>query len=325
MSFLDSLKNAGKSATSIYLRFLQQYKKNDKSLHLFIEGNDDPSFYTNFITNITNNEYKIHFYNSKNKDGVYSNHDKINWSVFNKNKVLFFVDKDYSDILNLSYNNDENIFVTKYYSIENYLINDDMVKRILIELLHITEPSALAKTISHFKTQHESFCEKMMIITSWIIYHRVHNSNLSLSKINLSHVFSFCENLTLQKNTKPLGKKLIEYLNEKTNNSKQNKCWNEIRLIYSDLKTINEHKTHLRGKFEIWFLSAYVNNYVTSLNVNRKKGEPKVKMNINLSHTNAIEILGCRLSIPLDLKTFIEGNITKLSPTMAIINTGFGA
>jgi hypothetical protein len=322
MSFLDSLKEAGKSATTMYLRFLQQYKESDKSLHLFIEGNDDPSFYTNFISNITNDEYQIHFYNSKNKNGVYSNHDKINWTTYNKNKVLFFVDKDYSDILNLTYKSDENIFVTKYYSIENYLINNDMIKRILIELLHITEPTGIKETIKHFEEQYEIFCERMMIVSSWIIYHRIKNSNLPLGDINLSHLFTFCESFTLQKNNKPQGKKLIEYLNTKTKNSNQNKCWKDIRQIYNDIKTINDHKIHLRGKFEIWFLSAYINNYVAYRNTGRKKGEPKIKMNINLSHSNAIEILGCRLPIPIDLEAFLVNNLKKLSPTMAIVNTG---
>jgi hypothetical protein len=312
MSFLENLKEAGKSTTTIYLRFLQQYKDSEKSLHLFIEGNDDPSFYTNLISNISNNEFQIHYYNSKNKEGVYSSYDKINWSKFNKNKVLFFVDKDYSDILNLTYKNDENIFVTKYYSIENYLITDHMVRRVLIELLHITEPSTLNEIVEHFKKQHQSFCEKMMIISSWIIFHRLEKSNISLNDINLSHIFSFDENLSLQKNSKPLGKKLIKYLNTKTKNTNSMECWKKVKEIYKDLKLISNHKIHLRGKFEIWFLSAYINNYVTSINVVKNKGEQKLKMKINLSHTNAVEVLGCRLQPPPDLKLFIDFNINKL-------------
>ena len=312
MSFLQSLKDAGTSPITSYIRFLQEYKQTDKALHLFVEGNDDPSFYTNFIRSIAGKKYELYFYNSKNKDGVYENYNKINWNTYNKNKVLFFVDKDYSDVLGLTYLSDENIFVTKYYSIENYLVNVKMLKRILIDLLHITNTSALNGIIRTFKSEHKVFCEQMYILSSWIIYHRSKNNNIPLSKVNLSHIFSFDQDLRISRNCNPQGIKLLSYLNNKTGNSDTSECWKEIKNIYKRIKTIRKEKIHLRGKFEIWFLIAFVNELMENVNSSKSKGEQKLKMNITLSKSNAVEILGSRLQIPKDLKKFIKYNLARI-------------
>ncbi|PKB00411.1 uncharacterized protein DUF4435 [Flavobacteriaceae bacterium MAR_2009_75] len=311
MSFLQSLKNAAASPITLYIRFLQEYKNTDKALHLFMEGNDDPSFYTNFITNIAGKKYKLYFYNSKNKNGVYDNYDKIDWSTFNKNKALFFVDKDYSDILQLQYKTDENIFVTKYYSIENYLVTSKILKRILIDLIHITDTITIKRITKTFKEQYKVFCNQMFIITSWIIFHRKKNNNIPLSNLNLSHIFSFDQNLEIISTKKPQGQKLFDYLNSKTNNTDNSECWKEVKQIYNQLNGIRKNKIHLRGKFEIWYLVAFVDALIMNANATRVQGQPKLKMNLNLSKANAVEVLGCRLDTPKELKKFIKYNLTK--------------
>jgi hypothetical protein len=309
-SFLQSLKDAGISPITSYIRFLQEYKLTDKALHLFIEGNDDPSFYTNFIKSIAGKKYELYFYNSKNKDGVYENYNKIDWTTYHKNKVLFFVDKDFSDVLGLNYISDENIFVTKHYSIENYLVNTKILKRILVDLLHITDTDTLKGITTTFKQEHKIFCNQMLILTSWIIYHRSKQNNIPLSKINLNHIFSFDQNLKISRNGNPQGMKLYSYLNSKTGNAENSESWKEIKKILNQIMLIRKSKIHLRGKFEIWFLIAFINELMESVNSTKARGEQKLKMNINLSKSNAVEILGYRLDIPKDLKTFLKYNIS---------------
>ncbi|WPY97639.1 DUF4435 domain-containing protein [Christiangramia sp. OXR-203] len=312
-SFLKKLKEAGDSSQTLFLRLLQEYKLSEKSLHLFIEGNDDPAFYTNYISNLAGNNFQIYFYNSKNKSGVYSNYNQISWKSYNKNRVLFFVDKDYSDILKLRYPIDQNIFVTKYYSIENYLVNDQIVRRILTDLVHITDPSIINNIIKKFHQEHKSFCEYMVLLSAWIIYHRKNGTNINLGNISLSHIFQFNAKLEIVKLNSPQGKKLLDYLDEKTGNPDSSGSWKSVRKIYSSLLKINEDKIHLRGKFEIWFLVAFINALIDNLNSSRKKGEPKAKMNVSLSSSNAVALLATRLSIPPDLKSFISNNLSKIN------------
>jgi hypothetical protein len=102
---------------------LQQYKSTDNSIHIFHEGKDDPSFYSNYLERGRLKRQRVYYYLFNNKKGVYFHYEKINWLKFKKNRLLFFVDKDLDDILEIKYPHDQNIFVTKYYTIENYLIS----------------------------------------------------------------------------------------------------------------------------------------------------------------------------------------------------------
>lgn len=306
MSFLENLKNAAKSPLSVYIRFLQQYKKGDKSLHLFYEGNDDPSFYTNFIVNLLGNEYRLYFYNCKNKDGVYSNYSKIDWRTYRKSRALFFVDKDHSDILGIKYIEGINIFVTKYYSVENYLVNEVVFQRILRELASIGDETIINELTKVFIVQHKRYSDLMLLITSWIIYHRQLNSNLNLNNINLNHLFFFNDNLEVQRVTKPLSRKILTYLDEKTKVSTSANSWKVILCIYRALIKIREHKVHLRGKFEVWFLIAFVDALIDQMNQGKNKGEKKVKMKVPLSINNSVALLATRIQIPEDMDKFFK-------------------
>ena len=149
MEFLKYLKVAAKSNTSVRTRYLQQYNNNDNALHIFYEGNDDPSFYSNFLEN--KNQKKIYYYQAENKKGVYEIHSKINWSSYDKRRTLFFVDKDFSDILNEIFTIDDNIFVTRYYSIENYVVSKHVFIRTIREILHIDDEKFLNKCYKDFE------------------------------------------------------------------------------------------------------------------------------------------------------------------------------
>lgn len=306
MNFLEKLKNAASSPSSVYIRFLQQYRKGDKSLHLFYEGNDDPSFYTNFIVNLLGNEYRLYFYNCKNKEGVYSNHSMIDWRIYKKNRALFFVDKDHADILGIKYVKSINIFVTKFYSIENYLVSEIVLERILRELISIDADNLIDQVKEKFKVQHERYSNFMLLATSWIIYHRQLRSNLNLNNINLNHLFYFDENSEVQRITKPLSKKILAYLDEKAKVSTIQNSWKIILAIYRMLTTIRDHKIHLRGKFEVWFLIAFIDSFLGQLNLEKNKGEQKYKLKIPISIDNAVALLGTRIAIPKDLDEFFN-------------------
>ena len=153
MDFLNYLKDAAKSDISTHTKFLQQYRKFDNSLHIFLEGKDDPSFYSNYLDRYRKKKQKIYFYRAKNKNSVYSNYRKINWNIYTKNRVLFFVDKDFRDILNETYPIDSNIFETKYYSIENYLVSKSMFSRCLRELLGLDDDKLINRITKDFIVQ----------------------------------------------------------------------------------------------------------------------------------------------------------------------------
>ena len=306
MDFLKYLKSAAKSNTSVRTRYLQQYSQNDNALHVFYEGNDDPSFYTNYFEE--KNRGKIFYYQAENKKGVYEIHSKINWTAYEKCRSLFFTDKDFSDILIEKYAVDSNIFVTKYYSIENYLVCKPIFKRVLRDILHIDDEKFIDSCYKNFEKNLKLYTLQMQSIIAWIIYHRSIKSKLQLNDFKISDIFHFDNLLNIKRKRKCKGKSLQEYLLAKTNITHTDQCWKGILKYYKVIKKIPVHKLYLRGKYEIWFLIAYTNKLVEIINSKKVTGEPKIRVKFNLNADNAVELLAPRLKKPTDLAKFLNRN-----------------
>ncbi|MBL7920052.1 MAG: DUF4435 domain-containing protein [Bacteroidia bacterium] len=306
MEFLKYLKSAAKSNTSVRTKFLQQYNKNDKSIHIFYEGNDDPSFYTNYFEQ--KSKLKVYHYQAENKAGVYEIHSKINWNIYKRNRALFFADKDFSDILKEIYPTESNIFVTKHYSIENYLVCKAIFTRILRDILHIDDDKFINKCYRNFDKNLKIFSYKIQPLIAWIVYHRSIKSKLQLNNFKISDLFYFDNNLNINKHKLCNGLKIQNHLLTKTKLTHTPNCWKGILHYYKQIRKIHSHKVYVRGKYEIWFLATYINKLVTIINNSKNAGEPKIKMQFNLTADNAVELLGPRLKKPNDLSVFLETN-----------------
>lgn len=303
MEFLDYLKSAAKSSTSVYTKFLQQYKFGDSGLHIFYEGKDDPSFYSNYIERYRSKKQRVYYYRANNKKGVYHNYSQVDWTQYKKNRVLFLVDKDFRDILNETYPNDTNIFETKYYSIENYLVTKSMFARSLRELLSIDDDKTINKITREFIIQLNNFHIEIMPVIALILYFRENNLNANLNQIDLSKVFEFKVKVKRKRNIK-------EFL-EKSMDTPNTAPWKEVLKHVRTLHEIDNSKYFVRGKFEMWFFIKFLNSLPEILNCDRKKGEPKIKLNVNLSEATFVQVLAPRLRIPSELKEFLDENLKK--------------
>lgn len=300
MTLLNYLKKSAKSPTAVYTTFLQEYSKYDNSLHVFYEGKDDSSFYTNFIENQLPKRRRVFYYQAKNKNNVYQNYDKINWSAYSKKRILFFVDKDFADILKTSYPIDTNIFVTKFYSIENYLVDKHLFGRVLRDLIGIENDKKITELSNKFQAGLKTFYNSSLILTAFIIYHRQKAIPLNLQDVNISDLFKINDIFKASRKQRTLS-----ILNKYTGSSEK-LPFVEIRKTISNLRKIGNPKNYTRGKFELAFMVICVNLVPDILNKNRQKGEKKYKCCVNLSMSNAIQILGPRLRPIKEVKDFIN-------------------
>ncbi|GAB2775521.1 hypothetical protein GCM10027275_18270 [Rhabdobacter roseus] len=300
MNLLDYLRKAAKSETTVYITFLQQYSKNDNSIHVFHEGKDDPSFYGNMIQNKVKKTQKIFYYQAKNKDKVYENYQKINWTSYSKKRILFFIDKDFADILERSYPVDTNIFVTNYYSIENYLVDKHLFSRSLRDLIGLDNDKVNNAITKQFQIGLRTFYEASLILTAYIIYHRERKNALNLRDVTIGDVFDI--NSTFIVTKKP---RVLSVLDRKTGVTTVS-IYKEIREIIASLRKIKNPKKYTRGKFELAYLVSCINKSPDIINIDKKKGEKKYRCCVQLSLSNAIQILAPRIRQPKDVKEFIS-------------------
>ena len=134
---LDIHNEAIQSVNSVYHEFLLRYKKSEKSIYSFFEGNDDPSFYRGFLEYVIPSDTKLFIWPSGNKDRVIQLYDSFDWSRFSKQQILFFLDRDLSELLNHSLPNDTNVYITDNYSIENDIVTLNTLDRVFKELFNL--------------------------------------------------------------------------------------------------------------------------------------------------------------------------------------------
>lgn len=303
MALIDTLKAALNSNVSVYIRFLQQYRNLDKDIHVFHEGKDDPSFYGNYLEKYIGKKRKVFYHKASNKAQVYINYQNIDWSTHDKKRVIFLVDKDFSDLLGLVYKNDINIFVTSYYSIENYIVNTQVLNRVIVELIGVND-ARNAIIINHYRESVRSFYESMLIIIAYIVYHKRLGNKPMISNIKLADYFSISDDVIFKKK-KNLLAKLDSVCQVNTSNSVY-----KIAEIVRELKAIPQPKIYLRGKYEMSFFVKFINSITKILNNGLGQNQEKAKLCVSISDGNAIQILAPRTKRPKEIKLFLDSILT---------------
>lgn len=322
MSFLQILIDSAEIPEAEYIKFLNQYNFNKINYHIFYEGEEDKSFYNNFIESKISEDI-INYYICTGKDNLYKIYSDINWSSFNKHRVLFFTDKDFDEFIGANRVSDENIFVTKTYSIENYLVSSKLFKRVLDEMLNIKDEEVINKLEIKFSNQLGIFAELLIPLTSWLIFVRKNKFNVNFNNIDLSNILRLSDDFEIVKKINSKYCSTFNYLCLSTNSSHPFD-FSVIMQIARELKIINNHKVFIRGKFELWFLYIFCKKITTHVipelnkkikieNQENKKRKTLCKVHIEIKEQNILSLIAPRVKIPTEIETFLNYNISKVA------------
>jgi len=302
MSFLDNLREARQSPAAAYQQFALQYPKTSNDVHAFLEGRDDPSFYFSFLLRAVSDINKIHVYRCSNKKGVYDAYAKVMRLVRKPSFVLFFVDKDHSDLIGEVYDTATNIYVTEYYSIENYLVSDSMFRRIWEDFFNAIQLKVDFDTIStKFQDELAQFYKFALPLSAWIILNRRKGMKPNVNNVKLGELCKFSEDLTLQ--AQPLTE-LISHLENVCGINCIDDVKSELSQVINELVNI-EPKKYIRGKYELWFFIKFIEKMVLVLQ--STTGE-SIKIRTQIGEANAVEILAPRVQMPKSIEKFLQQN-----------------
>ena len=330
--------------TSLF-KLLQEYKPNKKTLHIFVENQDDMDFYKNFIKSYYSN-FQLYQYLQEGKDGVVGAYKNANWNKFNKNRVLFFRDKDYDDILEKEMIQDHNFFITEYYSIENYLINEVVFDLILRRIYKIQNEVLIRELIDKFNIAYLSFREGLISITSWILIYRRIGEHAVLDGLNLGDFFfshklsllkkrflkkSMFDELQKERSTPHIVRNSIRFIKSKTILEKSTGA-DPVHWSYDDmivnlrvLQKIENTKAYIRGKYDLWFfihiclvnmrqIVTDLNAEITNHNSNNEHKITRIQCSIEIHEGNIFMIIPPLLEyVPDDIARFLSLNINMLN------------
>lgn len=188
MSLLDELEVHLRSDAPCYMEFLYRYDPKKKQVFAFYEGNEDSSFYHSIIKSSIDSSYELEEIVAGCKNNVIKLHHEFDWTIYNKNQIVFFVDRDLSYWLGLPTEYDENVFVTDEYSVENYAINTCGFKAWLVHFEGFARASKreIDKMISEFESVICLFKERMMPRMAQAVVAKRHDETVSLSDYKVS-------------------------------------------------------------------------------------------------------------------------------------------
>ncbi|NEQ36658.1 MAG: DUF4435 domain-containing protein [Okeania sp. SIO3I5] len=308
MNFADQLRDA-RNPGDVYLQFIKNDGKDEKTIHSFFEGDEDISFYSHFIEQILPKNYSSLKYVCKGKQKVYELYKKVIAHISNKtnkSRTLFFVDKDLSDFLNEDLPKYENLYVTDYYSIENFLVIETMIRKICEDFYHITDTTQISEIKSRFQQELKTFYRYLLPIMSWIIYLKKQGYQVNLNNLQMDKLFQLNDDLQICKKQQ---KNYLKILEKHCGVDTPQKCWIQIKKTVEYLKQYDA-KSYIRGKYELWFFVTFINKINIIKDVHNQQ---LFKSKTQINEGNAIAILAPRIPFPPSLKLFLKKNFKQLN------------
>ena len=163
-NLLEEMKNSKQSAHVAYTNFVTAYSTdNPELIYCFFEADEDKKYYGGRITMKYQKEFED--FPCGGRDFVLKAIELIkNRTEYNKAKVLFFIDKDYTD------DKIENeLYVTPCYSIENFYSAEDTLKRILNSEFNMKEKDEnFIKILDLYTTLLTNYHDKLLFLNAWL-------------------------------------------------------------------------------------------------------------------------------------------------------------
>jgi hypothetical protein len=230
----------------------------------------------------------------------------FDWRSFKKNQICFFVDRDLSDLIPETLQTDKNIYVTTGYSIELDLVNKDVCKRVLSELLGFAhaDHDELEAVGELFEAQYELFRLELLPVMSWILNWRRLRLKASLNNIEMKDLFAIKDG-RLQALANPDGQSnAAVYIHKKCSLVFDPSI--DIEPLKVEMFSANNYRKFARGKFAMWFLIEFCN----TTHRDRVSLFPSLartpRVSVPIGPSNGMALIAPRGRLPLALREFID-------------------
>lgn len=312
MSMLNLHKQAREKKAQVRLHeFKSSYKKDSKIIYGFCEGKDDLAFYRGPIESYLNENWTVQLWEVGGIANVVDLFSKFDWQDYDRSQIVFFIDRDLTEFTGVILPNEENVYITDNYSIENDVVNWNTCERILTEILGfnsltIDEKRELKR---QFETELSNFIDLMVPVMSWIVSWRLNGRKASLNDIYMKDLFNI-EKGTLKQisQLKEYGD-ATEYIHKQCNLDLDTGI--DIAEICAKFCTDDRHLKFTRGKYLIWFLAEFcLSIHRDCLNISIIKSvTTQPKNTSNFSHSCAVILISARFRIPISLKAFLSKTV----------------
>ncbi len=301
------LAEEAKSNVAALHQFKILYNPGSKDYHFFFEGEEDSLFYIPEARRHI--DYKnLNIYDCGGKKNVIEVRNEIKSDGYDIEKCLFFVDRDFDDLLGTQVTIDNHTYITDGYSIENEISTLDGARVILTEFLRVSKADPEFKNIEvDLNSGFQIFYNEVRPLTAWILAAKNLGLNPNLrNTVGLKGIFKISGKKSL------ITKTGFSEFKKKVAVNGSLPPMHEV-LRWRRRLEINAAKSWVRGKYEIWFFQAALISFVEEANSRRKAaGGRAIRIPKSIREGNIFEILGGRLTPPASLQKFFQKKLNKV-------------
>ncbi len=304
MNFKDVISAAVATGATAFHEYLLELSSPGPIFHAFFEGKSDLAFYGTFIRTILPEKARLRTYRCGNKSAVLFTYTQVTQRPKLHHVPAFFVDKDLDDLIPVVRTLDGSVFVTDFYSIENYVVNQGMLDRVLGELFHCESGSSPSiHALGCFDVAISEFHTFVRPIMAWVILQRRAGQEPQLANVNISRLFSVSEDLVF---TTALSEQATIQAVEAANPNCPSEPLNAVQAVALELSPLDP-KRYVRGHFEMQFFVAFLRVIASAI---RRKGGPRISVDIN--EGSALALMGPRTGAPHSLMAFLADRMSLL-------------
>jgi hypothetical protein len=308
---VEYLKEEANSEHTFFTEFALAYNKETRNLYCFYEGHDDPKYYSIRIRNITDNNNCLGFY-CAGKNNVINAFKLISQkSEYNLNRILFFIDKDFSEI-----EEEKNIYCTPVYSIENFYTNENALENIIVDefrIKKITNGKPDKDYTKIFKL-YNSLLKKFHLSTRYFNVWLACQNDIRIEK-------NETKRLNIDNNVKEYFRNIVSPDLKSISDFADLNDLTKIESLFPEAYKIDEKQIkmklitfkkldgskYFRGKFELKFMISFLDRIKNELGVKKSRiFNKKYKINLALEYSSSISLLSQYAITPECLKKYLE-------------------
>lgn len=309
MNMLEKHK-AARQKINVYIHNIRtEYKGEDNKIFIVCEGREDLGYYGQVIKRKYSN-IKIRKQYVGGREAVLKTYNAFDWSRYKKNRILFFIDCDFSYWKGEKQFIDTNVYITEQYSFENDAVNEEMFLEILEDCYGFAnaQEAELEEIKRTYSKLWEKFYENSMYIMASVFVSNYVNRERYAKKISINKMIKIEDENIWVKSIK--GQPVKEYLYENLQLTKEHES-----AILKIKKQFEDDRQHyfVRGKWALGFmvktLEYIMNNaeyYAPSLYQN---SQSKPNRACQLTNNGTMILIAPRMKPVRSLEKFLEANL----------------
>lgn len=286
-----------------------EYKREESKVYIVCEGTEDFGYYGQAIKRkFSKIQIRKQFVGGK--GNVLEVYGAFDWNVYEKNRFLFFVDRDFSYWTGEKQFIDTNVYITDQYSFENDAVNVGMFMDILEDFYGFANATneELIYIREMFHERWETFYLNSTYAMAALLVSNILNKEHLAKHVDIKKMLRIESDTVWVNSIK--GRCTKEYLYEKLKLTDD--CENEIIRIKTEFER-DKTNYFVRGKWALCFmvkLLEYImdnaRNFVPSLYTDEAKAPKRM---CELTNNGTMVMLAPRMVPAESLEEFLDANI----------------